>query len=86
MRNCWGTGAWLVHAFVPFWGLGVRAPRPLREVTLGVLEEARAADDHDIALRAIARLEKQAELCGRLAGGWLLMATMGLSKVRREQL
>ena len=42
--------------------------RTLREVTLGVLEEARAADDHDIALRAIARLEKQAELCGRLAG------------------
>ncbi|MBV9082254.1 MAG: hypothetical protein JOZ62_06245, partial [Acidobacteriaceae bacterium] len=42
--------------------------RTLREVTLGVLEEARAADNHDVALRAIARLEKQAELCGRLAG------------------
>jgi len=42
--------------------------RVLREVTLGVLEEARQAEQHAIALQAIARLEKQAELVGRLAG------------------
>ena len=42
--------------------------RVLREVTLGVLEEARSAEQHALALQAIARLEKQAELVGRLAG------------------
>ena len=42
--------------------------RTLREVTLGVLEEARTGADHGMALKAIARLERQAELIGRLAG------------------
>jgi hypothetical protein len=42
--------------------------RTLREVTLGILEEARVVGDHAASLNAIARLEKQAELCGRLAG------------------
>ena len=42
--------------------------RVLREVTLGVLEEARQSEMHAVALKAIARLEKQAELVGRLAG------------------
>jgi hypothetical protein len=42
--------------------------RVLRETTLGVLEEARADGNGALALRAIERLEKQAELVGRLAG------------------
>lgn len=42
--------------------------RVLREVVLGVLEEARAAGDHSVALAACARLEKQAELVARLLG------------------
>lgn len=42
--------------------------RVLREVTLGVLEEARAVDNHEIALKAIQRLEKQSELVGRSLG------------------
>ena len=42
--------------------------RALRETTLGVLEEARQQENHGIALQAIARLERQAELVGRLAG------------------
>ncbi|MGH9584641.1 MAG: hypothetical protein ACRD4O_17100 [Bryobacteraceae bacterium] len=42
--------------------------RTLRETTLSVLEEAREESNHSAALQAIARLEKQAELCGRLAG------------------
>ena len=42
--------------------------RVLREVTLGILEEARESANHGTALRAIARLEKQAELVARLAG------------------
>lgn len=42
--------------------------RRLREVTAAVLAEAREEGDHAAALGAIARLEKQAELCGRLAG------------------
>ena len=42
--------------------------RTLREVTLGVLEEARSEKNHSVALGAIARLEKQSELVGRLAG------------------
>lgn len=46
----------------------VREIRTLREVTLGILEEARNAGDHATSLGAVARLEKQAELCGRLAG------------------
>jgi hypothetical protein len=49
-------------------GLLIAELRVLREVTLGVLEEARAAEQHSVALAAIARLEKQAELVGRLAG------------------
>ena len=42
--------------------------RTLREVTLGILEEARGEGDHPAALAAISRLERQAELCGKLAG------------------
>ncbi len=42
--------------------------RVLRETTLGILEEARSEKNHGAALQAIARLEKQAELVGRLAG------------------
>lgn len=42
--------------------------RQLRFVTLSVLDDARSAKDHGAALRAIARLEAQAELVGRLAG------------------
>jgi len=42
--------------------------RTLREVTLGILEESRSEGDHSAALGAIARLEKQAELCAKLAG------------------
>jgi hypothetical protein len=40
----------------------------LRTVTLNVLNEARSAQNHHVALAAIARLEKQAELIARLAG------------------
>ncbi len=40
----------------------------LRGVTLRVLDEARTAQNHNVALSAIARLEKQAELIARLAG------------------
>jgi len=42
--------------------------RVLREVVLGILEEARADGDHATALQAIGRLEKQAELVARLLG------------------
>jgi len=42
--------------------------RTLRETTLGVLEEARSSSDHNLALKAIARLEAQAELCAKLLG------------------
>ncbi len=42
--------------------------RTVREVTLGVLEEARQGRDAGMALKAIARLEKQSELVGKLAG------------------
>jgi hypothetical protein len=42
--------------------------RMLRETTLGVLEEARTSADHSTALKAIARLEAQAELCAKLLG------------------
>lgn len=42
--------------------------RVLREVALGILEEARVGGDHRTALAALGRLESQAELCGRLLG------------------
>jgi hypothetical protein len=42
--------------------------RTLRDVTIGILSEARGEGDHSAALGAVARLEKQAELCARLAG------------------
>jgi hypothetical protein len=42
--------------------------RTLREVALGILEEARADGQHAIALSAIQRLEKQSELVARLLG------------------
>jgi len=42
--------------------------RTLRETTLGILEESRAAQQHGVSLAAIARLEKQAELVAKLLG------------------
>lgn len=40
----------------------------VRRVTLAILDDARTAKNHGIALTAIARLEKQAELIAKLAG------------------
>ena len=51
--------------------------RALRETTLGVLEEARSEANHGVALQAIARLEKQAELVGKLAGELVEAAACG---------
>ena len=40
----------------------------IRRATMAVLTEARASGANDLALKAIARLEKQLELSARLAG------------------
>jgi hypothetical protein len=40
----------------------------LKAETLEILEQARSRDDHELALKAIARLEKQIELQARLLG------------------
>jgi hypothetical protein len=42
--------------------------RAIRTETMAVLREARASGANDLAMKAIARLERQIELAGRLAG------------------
>ena len=42
--------------------------KTLNTETLAILKETRAAGDHDLALKAIARVEKQLELEGKLMG------------------
>jgi hypothetical protein len=42
--------------------------RAVNAATLAILKEAREARDHDVALKAIARVEKQIELQARLLG------------------